>query len=467
VKTMPKDLRTWLKDLEDRIPGEPLRVSKAVIPSSFEVASILHQLEEKGNLKAVLFEKVISIKGEPTDFRLLSHAFTTREKLAVSLGVNDASRVGLFEKFLDLSREKRKVQIIPPAQAPVREIIIREESLDLADLPIMRHNFHDGGPYLTPVIVARVPGGERHNTSWNRMMYIDAHHLAIYMSPRHLWMYFQEAEAAGRSLPVVVVLGHHVAFMLSASALTPLDEDEYEVAGGILGEPLRVVASEVYGQELLVPADAEAVVEGEILSQRRSIEGPFGEFTGYIGPQRLSWLFRARAITRRRHPIVHCAFAAHLDHLYAHFPIEASIFQRVKQAVAGVKDMTWLDSGGPFHLVISMKKRTEGEPMRAAMAALSASNFIKHVIVVDEDVDPGNAREVMWAIATCCQADSSITVLNNIQGQVLDPSLREDIKGAGMVFDATRPADRPYPPRAGLPPEILKKFNLNDYLDIS
>jgi len=70
----------------------------------------------------------------------------------------------------------------------------------------MRHNFHDGGPYLTPVLVARPAGGERHNTSWNRMMYIDSHHLAIYMSPRHLWMYFQEAEAAGRSLPVAVIL---------------------------------------------------------------------------------------------------------------------------------------------------------------------------------------------------------------------------------------------------------------------
>jgi UbiD family decarboxylase len=279
-------------------------------------------------------------------------------------------------------------------------------------------------------------------------------------------MYFQEAEAAGRSLPVAVVLGHHVGFMLSASALVPLDQDEYEVAGGLLGEPLRVVPSGVFGPDLLVPADAEAVIEGELLPQRRSIEGPFGEFTGYIGPQRLSWLFRARAITRRSHPIVHCVFTAHLDHLYAHLPIEASIFQRVRQAVAGVKDMTWLDSGGPFHLVISMKKRTEGEPMRAAMAALSASNFIKHVIVVDEDVDPANAREVMWAVATCCQADSSITLLKNIQGHVLDPSLRQDIKGAGLVIDATRPADRPFPPRSGLPQDVLKKFRLQDYLDI-
>jgi 2,5-furandicarboxylate decarboxylase 1 len=462
---MPKDLHTWLKDLESRIPGEPLRVSRAVNPSSFEVASILHQLEQRGDRRAVLFEKVTDVKGKPTEFRLMSHAFTTREKLGVSLGEKDSSRVALFDRFLENSRQKRKVQVVPPAEAPVKQVIIPEKSLDLGDLPIMKHNFMDGAPYLTPVVVTRAPGGERHNTSWNRMMYIDSHHMAIYMSPRHLWMYFQEAEAAGRSLPIAVVLGHHMAFMLSASALVPLDEDEYEVAGGILGEPLRVVPSEIYGHELLVPADAEGVIEGEILPRRRSIEGPFGEFAGYLGSQRLSWLFRARAITYRRNPIVHYVFAAHVDHLYAHFPIEASIFQRVKQAVAGVKDISWLGSGGPFHLVINMKKRTEGEPMRAAMAALSASNFIKHVIVVDEEIDPENAREVMWAIATCSQADSSVTILKNIQGHVLDPSLRQDIKGAGLVIDATRPTDRPYPPRAGLPPEILKRFNLNDYLD--
>ncbi len=461
---MPKDLRTWLRDLEDRIPGEPLRVSKAVKPASFEVSSILHQLEERGNLSAVFFDKPTSVKAEPSDYRLLCHAFTTREKLAVSLDLQDSNRVSLFEKYLESSRQRKKTEIVAPSEAPVKEVIIREKSLDIGDLPIMRHNSMDGGPYLTPVVVAREPNGERYNTSWNRMMYIDSHHLAIYMSPRHLWTYFQEVEARQESMPIGVVLGHHMAFMLSASALVPPDEDEYEVAGGLLGEPLRVVPSEAYGERLLVPADAEIVIEGEILPQRRTLEGPFGEFTKLIGPQRLSWLFRARAITHRHRPIMHSVFGAHLDHLYAHFPIEASIFQRVKQVITGVKDICWLHSGGSFHLVISMKKRTEGEPMRAAMAALSASNFIKHVFVVDDDLDPENAKDVMWAVSNCCQADSDITVLHNIQGQLLDPSLRQETKGSGLIIDATRPLDRPYSPRAALPPEALEKIRLEDYI---
>jgi 2,5-furandicarboxylate decarboxylase 1 len=463
---MPKDLRSWLNDLENRIPGEPLKISKAVSPSSFEVSAILQQLEDRGNLKAVLFEKTTSIKGEATNFKMLCHAFMTRDKIAVSLNYGESQRAALFEHYLKISKQRKPVSVIESSAAPVKEIIIREEKLDLADLPIMRHNAIDGGPYLTPVVVAADLSGARYNTSWNRMMYIDTHHMAIYMSPRHLWTYFQEAEAQGKPLPIGVVLGHHMAFMLSASALTHLEEDEYEVAGGLLGESLRVVPSEIYGDRLLIPADAEAVIEGEIVPQKRTIEGPFGEFTQLIGPQRVSWLFHARAISRRKQPILHCVFGAHLDHLNAHFPIEASIFQRAKQAIPGVKDICWLSSGGPFHLVISMQKRTEGEPMRAAMAALSASNFIKHVILVDADIDPGNAKEVMWAIASCCQADSDLTILKNIQGQLLDPSLTQETRGSGLVIDATRPLDCAYPPKAAVPEEILKRIGLENYIEI-
>ena len=199
---MPKDLRSWLKDLEDRLHGEPLKVSKEVNPSNFEVSAILQQLEERGNFKAVLFEKTTSVKGEPTNFQLLCHAFMTRDKLAVSLNFEKSQRAALFEHYLKISKQRKPVVVVEPSAAPVKEIVIREEKLDLADLPIMRHNAMDGGPYLTPVVVAGDPNGARYNTSWNRMMYIDTHHMAIYMSPRHLWTYFQETEAKGKPLPI-------------------------------------------------------------------------------------------------------------------------------------------------------------------------------------------------------------------------------------------------------------------------
>jgi 2,5-furandicarboxylate decarboxylase 1 len=322
----------------------------------------------------------------------------------------------------------------------------------------------DGGPYLTPIIVSRDPGGKRYNVSWNRMMYLDSGHLGIYMSPRHLWSYFSKAESQGKNIPIGVVLGHHPAFHITGALLTPFGEDEYDAAGGVLGEPLRLVPSEIYGEDLLVPADSEMVIEGEIHVERRVVEGPFGEFTGYSGSQRLACLFEAKAITCRKDAIFIDIFPCGTEHLNAHLPIEASIYAQAKAAVPTVRETCWIGSGGPFHLIISLKKTMEGQPMRAAMAALSASNFLKHVIVVDDDIDPANLKEVMWAIATRVQASENVVILKGLQGHVLDPSVRHEIRSDGMIIDATKPIDRPFPKRGEVPVDVLEKIKLEDYI---
>ena len=103
--------------------------------------------------------------------------------------------------------------------------------------------------------------------------------------------------------------------------------------------------------------------------------------------------------------------------------------------------------------------------MRAAMAAMSASNFIKHVIMVDDDIDPEDKTEVMWALASRVQADRDITILKNLQGQVLDPSLQHEIKTSGMIIDATKPLDRPFPRKGVVPGEVRERIRLSDYLE--
>jgi UbiD family decarboxylase len=263
-----------------------------------------------------------------------------------------------------------------------------------------------------------------------------------------------------------VVLGHHPSFHLTGAMLTPLDADEYEAVGGVMNEPLEVTPSETWGEDFLVPAQAEAILEARILTRKRCVEGPFGEFTGYTGAQRLSWVAEIEAVTMRENPIVIDIFPCKTEHITAHLPIEASIYQRAKEAVPGVVKTCWVGSGGPFNLIISLKKRTEGEPMRAAMAAMSASNFIKHVIVVDEDIDPEDMHDVMWALSSRVQADQDLTILRNLQGQVLDPSLRHEIKSSGMIIDATKPIDRPFPRRGSVPEEVRRRINLEEYLEV-
>lgn len=462
---MAKDLRFWLERIEKNFPEEILKVSKQVNPSAFEATAILHQMESQGRFEAVLFEKALNMNGSLSPFRILMNTFGTLRKIGVSLDIPDGKRKEIIERMLERQTKSIKPLVIPKDDAPVKEVIKIGEGLDLRDLPIVRHVDMDGGPYLTPIIVSKDFGGERYNVSWNRMMYLDSRHLGIYMSPRHLWSYFSKAESEGKNLPVGVVLGHHPSFHITGALLTPLDEDEYDSAGGVLGEPLRITSSEVYGEELLVPADSEMVIEGEIISGRRVVEGPFGEFTGYSGSQRLACLFEAKAISFRRDAILIDIFPCKTEHLNAHLPIEASIYGEIKKVVPNLKETCWIGSGGPFNLIISLKKTTEGQPLRAAMAALSISNFLKHVIVVDEDIDPTNLKEVMWAVSTRVQASENIVLLKGLQGHVLDPSLRQEIRSDGMIIDATKPIDRPFPKRGEVPKEVLERVKLEEFID--
>ncbi|MBI3077609.1 MAG: UbiD family decarboxylase [Deltaproteobacteria bacterium] len=462
---MSRDLRGWIEEVELKAPGELLRVKRSVAPDRFEPTALLEQLEDRGEYPAVLFERITNLRGEPTPFMALMNVFGNPRKIGLAMGLAEpAGRAELFQTYLRRAAQPRKVQVVGPGEAPAKEVVVRGRDLDLAALPFFRHNYMEGGPYFTGIVGARALDSQRYNISWNRMMYLDATHMATYMSPRHLWSHFYEAEEQGQALPGALVLGHHPGFHLASAALTTLNDDEYEVAGGVLGEPLRVTPSEAYGEALLVPADAEVLIEGEIVPHRRTIEGPYGEFTGYTGPERLSWLFEVKALSMRRDAIFIEIFGSHRDNMAAHFPIEAHIYDRVRHAVPTVKDLCWIESGGPHNLIISIKKRIEGEPLRAAMAAIAASNFIKHVIVVDEDIDPGDLREVSWALATRFQAEDDLTVLKGMQGHVLDPSLRHEIRGSGMVLDCTVPLDRPYPRRARVPKDVRERMPLGEYL---
>ena len=165
----------------------------------------------------------------------------------------------------------------------------------------------------------------------------------------------------------------------------------------------------------------------------------------------------------RRDGIILNIFGGHQENLYAHLPIQADIFANLRSIVPNVLDVNWIESGGPLHLIIQMDKKVEGEPVRAAMAAMSLSNFIKHVIVVDKDIDPGNLKQVMWAVATRVQADKDVNIISGTQGQVLDPSLIEEILGSAMIIDATKPVGQPYAIKAQPPEASVQKVNLEDY----
>lgn len=209
----------------------------------------------------------------------------------------------------------------------------------------------------------------------------------------------------------------------------------------------------------MVPADAEILIEGEVLPHVREIEAPFGEFTGYYGPQRNRWVIEVKAITYRQEAIFQNIFVGHRDTLIlGAIPKEGSLFNRIKGMVPTVKSVCLPLSGcGRFNCYISIDKKTDGESKQAALIALGEIDFIKNVIVVDEDIDPFNEEEVMWSVATRVQADEDVDILKNVKGNVLDPSLKGDIMTAKMIIDATRPVERPFAARIEVPDDALDR----------
>jgi 2,5-furandicarboxylate decarboxylase 1 len=327
----------------------------------------------------------------------------------------------------------------------------------------MVHHEGDAGPYLTAAIsFAKDPTAEVWNCAYNRLMIKGRDTTSIHLTTgKHLWEFHRIAESRGEPLPVAFVIGVHPAIALGALAIGSIDEDERGIMGRLLGEPLELVKCET--SDVLVPAQAELVLEAEILPRERTPEGPFGEFTGYSLGQRQREVVRVKAITHRRDAMFQDITVAHLDHLLlSTIPMEANLYRAVRAMVPSVKAVR---VPGPFTCFVSIEQRVPGQAKNAIMAVLGADLYMKRVVVVDHDVDVFDDRQVNWAIATRCQPDRDITIVTNARGSDLDPSTREDGYTAKWGVDATaKPSLAAYTPRHRVPPEVWQRINLKDFL---
>jgi 2,5-furandicarboxylate decarboxylase 1 len=438
-----------------------LTVEDMVDPAAYEATAILHQLETPTGGPPVLFANLRNLKGEHSPARMLFNTYSKRRNVGLALGVETETWNDLLEALP--ARSASLQEPVETDTGPVQATVISGDELDLRILPWTKHVEMEGGLYFTPILAARKPSSDRYNLSWNRVMYLDPTHAGVHISPRQLWSFQREAEEAGEDLPVAMVFGHHPAFNLAAAALTAMDIDEYHVAGALMGQALQVTPSVSFRSELMVPSQAELIIEGRLVTGRRVVEGPFGEYMRYLGPQKLSHLFEVDAITFRPDPIVLEIFAGHRDHLNAHVSIHASLLAAARAAVPQVTRVGWFQGGGPTTVVVALDKSADGQAMRAAMAILSAGNLVKQVIVVDDDIDVFDAQSVMWAISTRVRADEDVTMLKGLQGSLLDPSHPGFGTTSGLVIDATWRVGQPRPPVARVPADAVSRFPLDRY----
>jgi UbiD family decarboxylase len=246
-------------------------VERKVDPARYEVTALLQHLEEMKKFPAMLFERPLNLHGELSRFPLLSNLFATRRRCALALGMNPED-AGLA---LSLEYAQREGKLIAPVtvaskEAPVKEVVKRGEEADLYEFPIVRHHAMDPAPYIDMTPIMKDPDSGFYNAAFLRNMVKGPRRLGIHMSPRHNWQIHRKNEEQKRPTPVAIVVSHHPAFYLGALNVSPFGVDDYSRIGAIMGEPLRLTASETWGEDFLVPADAEIVIEGHVLADVRS-----------------------------------------------------------------------------------------------------------------------------------------------------------------------------------------------------
>jgi 2,5-furandicarboxylate decarboxylase 1 len=461
------DLRDYLTAVERDSPADCIHVTQPVDPARFGVTAVLQRLEDLGRFPLVLVDQALDLSGQVSHFPLVTNIYASRERCALALGLRSDQAYG--ELGLEYARrEERRIAptVVPRQEAPVKQVVQVGEEADLRRFPIVRHHRMDAGPYVDMTCVMRDPESGAYNVAFLRNQYKEPRKLGLHMSPRHNWQIARKHEQAGQPTPVVIVASHHPAFYLGALNVSPFGDDDYAVIGSIADRPVRLAPSETWGEEFLVPADAEIVIEGEIPPGVREVEGPFGEFPGTYGPQRVRWVVEVKAITHRSDAIYQDIFVGHRDNwVLGSLPKEGSIFNRIKGVVPTVKAVHLPTSAvGRFHCYISIDKRVDGESKQAALIALGSVDFLKHVFVVDADVNVYREEEVLWAVATRVQADQDVDVIKNVKGNTLDPSQTDDILGAKMIIDATKPVRRPFEARIEVPREAVEATDLSQLI---
>lgn len=451
---MTADLRDFLRQLEEQGPDEWLRIKKQV-SLTHEATALLFQLEERGRFPAVYFENI-----QESAIPMVTNLHATRSRLALALGVGEGNLVEAYR-----NRQANPVAPTLVGDGPVKAVVNAGTGVDVGRLPLPIHFDISTARYMTAgIVVARDPLSGVRNLSFNRGMLVGPRRLRMHLAPgMQLNRCYRAAEAQDTALEVAIVIGVHPAFALGALALAPFDVDEYDVIGGMMQAPVPLVRCETVALE--VPATAEIVLEGRLLPHVREDEGPFGEFSGHSVGVAKHHVVEISGLMHRENPIYQDIFTGHSEQrLMGSIPREAALFKAVQAVAPGTRAIHMPVSGCcRFHCYIALEKRSTGEVRQAMMAAFAADLYLKHVIVVDADIDVYNERDVLWAVANRVQAHRDLLIIPDCQGSEIDPSAEAGGITTKMAIDATKKSDN-FPQRLDVPKEVRARVKLEDYL---
>jgi 2,5-furandicarboxylate decarboxylase 1 len=447
---MQENFRQFLDRLRQN--GELVDLHQAV--DIRHIATLVDQAKT-----ALYFHNVIGY-----DMPVVSGIIRTRERAIMSMGCDT------YREIEDKLQNAINAPIPPKyvKSSPTREVVLLGDDVDLYKLPIPMSSIYDGGPMITAgVVIARDPelginsGIYRFIVKEKNLTGIDI------VTPNNMRLFAQRALEAGRPCPISISIGTHPIEITGSGYRAPLGVDEMAIAGGIRGAPVELAPCQTIDMPYI--ADAEIVLEAEILPTGWTFpEGRFGEFTRLMGGLHWNPLVRIKAISMRKDAIYYNLHMPWENTWLAAPTRYAAIRTALKTAGVQVKDINVTLGGCAFwHAVISIKKQP-GEAKNALLAALSVMD-LKHVVVVDDDIDVFDPMDVEWAIATRVQGDKDVMIVSNARAKPLDPSLPQGFgvvpTGAKVGIDATIPEGIPREHYERITYAYADRAKIDDYVN--
>ncbi len=444
------DLRKWLSKVEEM--GQ-LQVVEGADPE-LEIG-VLTELNAKRKGPALLFDR---IKGHRKGYRLLTGALLNCNRMSLTLGVQGANTDRDLVEFLEEKTQEweTKAKDYSPQyvkRGPVMENTEVGEKVDITKFPAPRWNELDGGKYLGTgcAVITQDPDSKVINVGTYRIMIHDGKTLGLFIQPAHHGkIIMNKYHSKGKPCPVAVSFGHDPIMMVVGGSAIPYGVSEYNYAGAIRRKPVRVVKGPVTG--LPIPADSELAIEGYCHPDEKKIEGPFGEYTGYYaGGEKEEPVLRVKAAYYRTEPILLGAISCKPPHDYSYlYCVMKSALVKDSLMKAGIPDVkgVWFHeaSGANFFVAVSVKQRYLGHVRQAghiaAQCQTAGGSLGRYVVVVDDDIDPMNLGEVIWAMGTRTDPERSIDIIKRAYSNRLDPVVPKGAKTfttSRAVIDACKP----------------------------
>ena len=439
-----KDLREFIERVEEL--GALRHIQGARV--EHEIGAITEVAAGLPEAPALLFD---GIPGYQPNFRVFSNATTTAQRAALALGINPhLTPLNALKAWMRRRQSLQRQETRLVRHAEFFENSFKDGAVDLSIFPAPIWHRQDGGPYIGSgsLVIMRDPDGGWINASIYRVQVHDKTRVTVQFDHfgRHGAIIARKYWEKGQPCPVAVVNGQDPSLFIAGFEYLPDGYSEYEFAGAIKEAPIEVVPAPLTG--LPVPAHAEIILEGELLPLEETSlpEGPFGEFTGYYAADtRPGPVMEVRAVHHRSQPILFGSPPMKPPRFHFGLPFRAASIWSNLEAL-GVTDVVgaW-QHVSQLMTVVAIKQRYAGHAKRAALIAAAQSYMGRLVIVVDEDIDPSNLADVMWAVTTRSEPSESVDIVRGAWSSSLDPRIPMALKQAGttshskMIIDACKP----------------------------